>query len=154
MADVANLVDVFGWRRLSAFLAGHGNIPEEQAERESSQTEFTKAARQRCAGLRSVSHTWAGSLSWQSKLQPTRAPPLLRSHIFFASPSGLSLAFVNLKPLVPGHVLVRPRVASALSVQSCRDGSLVQVTPRRVAPRLADLSEEELGGETEFSPGC
>lgn len=44
------------------------------------------------------------------------------SHIFFASPSGLSLAFVNLKPLVPGHVLV---------------------TPRRVAPRLADLSEEE-----------
>ena len=32
--------------------------------------------------------------------------PLSRSHLFYASTSGLSVAFVNLKPLVPGHVLV------------------------------------------------
>ena len=36
--------------------------------------------------------------------------------------SALSVAFVNLKPLVPGHVLV---------------------TPRRVVPRMAGLSQEE-----------
>ncbi|CAJ1331080.1 unnamed protein product [Effrenium voratum] len=45
-----------------------------------------------------------------------------RSHLFYASPSGLTVAFVNLKPLIPGHVLV---------------------VPRRTVPRLADLSQEE-----------
>jgi len=29
--------------------------------------------------------------------------------VFYASPAGLSLAIVNIKPLVPGHVLVIPR---------------------------------------------
>ncbi|CAE7219809.1 aph1 [Symbiodinium sp. CCMP2592] len=80
-------------------IEGHGSIPEEQAQRESSQA--------RSQNLRE---------------RYDNAAQLERSHIFFASPSGLSVAFVNLKPLVPGHVLV---------------------TPRRVAPRLADLSEEE-----------
>lgn len=45
------------------------------------------------------------------------------SCIFHASISGLTVAFVNLKPLVPGHVLV---------------------TPRRVVARLRDLSDDEL----------
>lgn len=43
--------------------------------------------------------------------------------VFYHSPSGLTVAFVNLKPLVPGHVLV---------------------TPRRLVPYLADLTEEEM----------
>lgn len=47
---------------------------------------------------------------------------LARPHIFYASPSGLSVAFVNLKPLVPGHVLV---------------------VPSRVVPRMAELSKED-----------
>lgn len=45
-----------------------------------------------------------------------------RDHVFYVSPTGLSHAFVNLRPLVPGHVLV---------------------SPRRVVPRTADLSPEE-----------
>lgn len=44
------------------------------------------------------------------------------SSLFYLSPTALSVAFVNLKPLVKGHVLV---------------------TPRRVVPRLADLTAEE-----------
>jgi len=43
-----------------------------------------------------------------------------QGQLFWASP--LSVAFVNLKPLVPGHVLV---------------------TPRRVVARMAGLSPEE-----------
>eukprot|EP00322_Chrysochromulina_rotalis_P002691 CAMPEP_0115859686 /NCGR_PEP_ID=MMETSP0287-20121206/16744_1 /TAXON_ID=412157 /ORGANISM="Chrysochromulina rotalis, Strain UIO044" /LENGTH=291 /DNA_ID=CAMNT_0003313995 /DNA_START=64 /DNA_END=939 /DNA_ORIENTATION=- len=43
-------------------------------------------------------------------------------HVFFDSTSGLTQAFVNLRPLAPGHVLV---------------------TPRRVAARLCELSVEE-----------
>eukprot|EP00617_Octactis_speculum_P004578 CAMPEP_0185774626 /NCGR_PEP_ID=MMETSP1174-20130828/79124_1 /TAXON_ID=35687 /ORGANISM="Dictyocha speculum, Strain CCMP1381" /LENGTH=136 /DNA_ID=CAMNT_0028461897 /DNA_START=1 /DNA_END=411 /DNA_ORIENTATION=+ len=45
------------------------------------------------------------------------------SQQFYISPSGLSVGFVNLKPLVPGHVLV---------------------IPRRNVPKLVDLTEEEL----------
>uniref|UniRef100_A0A7S3RNF9 HIT domain-containing protein n=1 Tax=Strombidinopsis acuminata TaxID=141414 RepID=A0A7S3RNF9_9SPIT len=45
------------------------------------------------------------------------------SQVFFASDAGLSLAIVNLKPLVPGHVMV---------------------IPRRVAPRMGELTAEEL----------
>lgn len=45
------------------------------------------------------------------------------SSVFFSSPTGLTVAFVNLKPLLPGHVLV---------------------TPRRVVPRLGQLSDDEL----------
>jgi bis(5'-adenosyl)-triphosphatase len=45
------------------------------------------------------------------------------SSVFYKSSSDLTLAFVNLKPLVPGHVLV---------------------VPRRVVPRLEDLNDEEL----------
>jgi len=44
------------------------------------------------------------------------------STIFYASPSGMTVAFVNLKPLKPGHVLV---------------------TPVRCMPRLKDLTEDE-----------
>ncbi|CAE8584683.1 unnamed protein product, partial [Polarella glacialis] len=44
------------------------------------------------------------------------------SNVFFASETGLTVAFVNLKPLVPGHVLV---------------------TPRRVVPRIGQLTDEE-----------
>lgn len=47
--------------------------------------------------------------------------PLDRSQLFATTP--LSFAFVNLKPIVPGHVLI---------------------SPKRVAPRLADLSPAEL----------
>lgn len=47
---------------------------------------------------------------------------LKQSQLFFASTSGLSVAFVNLKPLVPGHVLV---------------------SPARCVARHAELSEEE-----------
>lgn len=45
----------------------------------------------------------------------------VESQIFFRSRRSLGL--VNLKPIVPGHVLV---------------------IPRRVVPRLADLEEEEV----------
>ena len=46
--------------------------------------------------------------------------PISAEHIFYATPS--TVAFVNLRPLVPGHVLV---------------------TPRRATPRTADLSADE-----------
>jgi len=45
------------------------------------------------------------------------------SQLFYASAAGLTVAFVNLKPLTPGHVLV---------------------TPRRVAPCLHDLTGDEV----------
>jgi len=45
-----------------------------------------------------------------------------KDHIFYTSPSSLTVSFVNLRPIVPGHVLV---------------------CPRRVAPRLSDLTEAE-----------
>jgi len=45
------------------------------------------------------------------------------SQVFFVSTSGLSLATVNLKPLVPGHVLV---------------------VSRRVVPTIAELTPEEM----------
>jgi len=44
------------------------------------------------------------------------------SQIFYRSPSQLSAAIVNLKPIVPGHVLV---------------------LSQRIAPRLQDLTQEE-----------
>lgn len=47
--------------------------------------------------------------------------PLTRSQIFAVTPH--SFAFVNLKPVLPGHVLI---------------------APKRVAPRLADLTPAEL----------
>ena len=50
--------------------------------------------------------------------------PIAAEHVFLESPSGLSVAFVNLRPLVPGHVLV---------------------TPRRIVPRMHELSETEAG---------
>ncbi|CAK0869922.1 unnamed protein product [Prorocentrum cordatum] len=43
--------------------------------------------------------------------------------VFYQSASGLTVAFVNLKPLVPGHVLV---------------------VPKRVVQHIADLTDEEL----------
>jgi len=48
--------------------------------------------------------------------------PIAAEHVFLESPSGLSVAFVNLRPLVAGHVLV---------------------TPRRIVPRMHELSEVE-----------
>jgi bis(5'-adenosyl)-triphosphatase len=45
------------------------------------------------------------------------------SQVFYESASRLSLALVNLRPIVPGHVLV---------------------VPRRVVPRMSDLTDEEL----------
>ena len=50
--------------------------------------------------------------------------PIAAEHVFLESPSGLSVAFVNLRPLVAGHVLV---------------------TPRRIVPRMHELSEAEAG---------
>jgi bis(5'-adenosyl)-triphosphatase len=44
------------------------------------------------------------------------------SHVFYTSPSASTHAFVNLKPIVPGHVLV---------------------SPARSVPRLQDLTDEE-----------
>ena len=49
--------------------------------------------------------------------------PIAAEHIFCESASRRTVAFVNLRPLVAGHVLV---------------------TPRRIVPRMAELSEEEL----------
>ncbi|MCJ1331965.1 hypothetical protein MMC10_008657 [Thelotrema lepadinum] len=46
---------------------------------------------------------------------------IVTSHVFHQTP--LTIAFVNLKPLLPGHVLV---------------------SPRRIVPRLADLTQPEL----------
>mmetsp|Transcript_12905 Transcript_12905/g.33621 ORF Transcript_12905/g.33621 Transcript_12905/m.33621 type:complete len:227 (+) Transcript_12905:1-681(+) len=46
-----------------------------------------------------------------------------QSQLFFASPSQLTLALVNLRPIVPGHVLV---------------------IPKRVVPRMHDLTVDEL----------
>ena len=48
--------------------------------------------------------------------------PIRRSEVFLESASGLAMALVNLKPLCPGHVLA---------------------VPRRVVPRLADLTDAE-----------
>jgi len=45
------------------------------------------------------------------------------TQLFYASARGLTVAFVNLKPLTPGHVLV---------------------TPRRVVPLLQDLTQDEV----------
>jgi bis(5'-adenosyl)-triphosphatase len=45
------------------------------------------------------------------------------SQVFYESASRLTLALVNLRPIVPGHVLV---------------------VPRRVVPRMSDLTDEEL----------
>ena len=56
----------------------------------------------------------------------TRAPTYFGPHLVTPQlfyNSSLSMALVNLKPLLPGHVLV---------------------CPRRVAPRLSDLNPEEL----------
>ena len=39
------------------------------------------------------------------------------SHIFYTSPSKLSSALVNLKPIVPGHVLVIPTRAGAVRMK-------------------------------------
>ena len=47
--------------------------------------------------------------------------PIAKGEIFYATP--LSFAFTNLKPVVPGHVLV---------------------APKKVVARLADLSAEEI----------
>lgn len=45
------------------------------------------------------------------------------SQIFYESTDGLTRAFVNLKPIVPGHVLI---------------------TPKRVVERCADMTREEI----------
>lgn len=47
----------------------------------------------------------------------------VESQIFFRSASGLTYGLVNLKPIVPGHVLL---------------------IPRRVVPRIADLEPAEV----------
>lgn len=47
---------------------------------------------------------------------------IAQSQIFYQSPPGLSAAIVNLRPIVPGHVLI---------------------ISKRVVPRLKDLSNEE-----------
>ncbi|KAL1507030.1 hypothetical protein AB1Y20_007892 [Prymnesium parvum] len=48
--------------------------------------------------------------------------PIASEQIFYTSPSGLTCAFVNLRPLANGHVLV---------------------TPRRIVPRIGMLTDEE-----------
>ena len=57
--------------------------------------------------------------------------PIAAEHVFLESPSGLSVAFVNLRPLVAGHVLV---------------------TPRRIVPRMHELSEAEAGPAGSTAP--
>lgn len=59
-------------------------------------------------------------------------PHTLSEREVFAS-SSLSLGFVNLKPVVPGHVLF---------------------IPRRVVPRLADLTPDELADLWRLAVGC
>ena len=56
---------------------------------------------------------------------------LAAEEVFAESP--LSLGFVNLKPVVPGHVLF---------------------VPRRVVPRLAQLTEEELSDLWRLARAC
>ena len=54
---------------------------------------------------------------------PTPQPPRqARTQVFYTSPSNLTMAVVNLKPLAPGHVLV---------------------VPRRAVPRMEELTPEE-----------
>ena len=48
--------------------------------------------------------------------------PIASEHCFYESASKLTVAFVNLRPLVAGHVLV---------------------TPRRIVPRMCDLTADE-----------
>jgi len=43
------------------------------------------------------------------------------SHIFYNSPSNKSCAFVNLKPIVPGHVLVIPEREGCLRMSELTD---------------------------------
>jgi diadenosine tetraphosphate (Ap4A) HIT family hydrolase len=64
----------------------------------------------------------AGALAPEASERAFSRFPIPADHVFFDSPSRLTNAFVNLRPLVHGHVLV---------------------TPRRVTPRLADLSDDE-----------
>eukprot|EP00931_Biecheleriopsis_adriatica_P110030 TRINITY_DN84319_c0_g1_i1.p1 TRINITY_DN84319_c0_g1~~TRINITY_DN84319_c0_g1_i1.p1 ORF type:complete len:381 (+),score=56.31 TRINITY_DN84319_c0_g1_i1:10-1152(+) len=63
-----------------------------------------------------------GDLPKDHEVQAFAKIKIAGSNIFFVSKSGLSVAFVNLKPLLPGHVLV---------------------TPRRVVPRMQELTKEE-----------
>jgi bis(5'-adenosyl)-triphosphatase len=64
-----------------------------------------------------------------SDMSPMKVSSILKfgpfsvtNQVFHVSPSQMSFALVNLKPLLPGHVLV---------------------SPRRVTPRLSQLSSEE-----------
>ena len=57
------------------------------------------------------------------------------SHVFYTSASGLSSAFVNLKPLVPYHVLVVPTVSADDPEADAQVGQV---------ERLSDLSPESM----------
>jgi diadenosine tetraphosphate (Ap4A) HIT family hydrolase len=68
----------------------------------------------------SILGVWGGMLEFT--LSYHQLPSLKPCQVFYRSPTGLTLAIVNLKPLVPGHVLV---------------------IPRRPVARLADLTRAE-----------
>lgn len=68
------------------------------------------------------------------KFGPFPIPP---SQIFHLSPMRLSFALVNLKPLLPGHILICPvRVVPRLSQLSAREISDLFLTVRRVSRTL------------------
>ena len=71
------------------------------------------------------------------------------AHVFCDSPSGLTHAFVNLRPLVKGHVLVTPRrVVPRLEEMSAAERADLFSTARRVQRAIAAASggaDVELG---------
>lgn len=89
---------------------------DEDREPRTSELMAAEAASYRALKDLSNGVEWPQEQAFSSKI---RIPG---SNVFFVSKSGLTVAFVNLKPLVPGHVLV---------------------IPVRVASRLADLTKEE-----------
>ena len=75
------------------------------------------------------------------KMPPLKLPSSLRfgpfpisNQVFYLSPSRLSFALVNLKPLLPGHVLVSPtRVTPRLSQLSSAETADLFLTVQRVS---------------------
>lgn len=90
-------------------------VPPESARR--SRTSDEMAAEAEC--YRRSSTSSSGLLASAHTFARFAIP---QEHIFYESPSKLTCAFVNLRPLAVGHVLV---------------------TPRRIVPRICLLTDEE-----------
>ena len=88
----------------------------------------------------------SSSLSSQSMPPPPPPSSLMfgrfaipAEHIFYTSSSGLSVAFVNLKPIVPGHVLVIPsrsNCGARMSDLTASEHEDLWRTVREIQPRI------------------